>query len=312
MQKELVPKFSIITPIFNEEEGLPGFIDKVREVIKSQDNNFEIIFCNDGSIDGSEEIILKHREEDPRIKLITLSRNFGHHQAVQAGIDHCKGEAVILMDSDFQDPPDLIPILIEKWNSGFEIVFTKKLVRDDPFLMKILYKLFYKIFDLFAPFPFPEGIGIFSLIDRRALDVLKNMPERRKYFAGMREWIGFKKNCVEYERPKRTYGESKQNFSKLFTLAFDAVFSFSNLPLRIIWVLGVIGVLLSFLGIVYSLVSKLILGNAILGWASILIAVLFIGGIQLICLGIFGEYQVRIYDEVKARPYYIISHKTGL
>ena len=302
---------SIIIPIFNEEEGLPNLIPVILKEAEKAHPDFELIFSNDGSSDRSEAIIFEWIKKDPRIKLISLSRNFGHHPAVQAGLDSCRGQAVILMDGDFQDPPELISEIFQKWREGYEIVYTSKTSRNDPPLRRLFFDFFYRVFNLFSTFPIQPGVGVFSLMDRKALEVLRDMPERNKYLAGMRQWVGFRQFCFEFDRPSRQYGEAKQTLTKLFRLALDALFSFSRLPIRIVWFLGCLGVTFSILGTIYALMLRLILGTAILGWTSILLGILFMGGVQLICFSILGEYQIRIYDEVKQRPYYVVSRKQG-
>lgn len=309
-QKETI-QLSVLIPIYNEEEGLPDLLEQVVKACEQTSLNFEIIICNDGSSDSSEQIVLTQRARDPRIKLISLSRNFGHHPAVQAGMDLCRGEAVILMDGDFQDPPEMIPTLVQKWKEGYEIVCTKKLYRKDPWTRRWFFKRFYTLFNSLSSVHLEPGVGIFSLIDRKPMEVLRRMPERNKYLVGMRTLLGFRQVVMEFERPERLYGGARQTLGKLFRLAFDAIFSFSTLPIQIIWSLGVIGICFSFLGILYVLYDKLIRGTALIGWSSTMISILFLGSVQLVGIGIIGEYLVRISEDVRQRPYYVISRTEG-
>lgn len=304
-------QLSLVIPIFNEEEGLPQLLDQVVKACEQTGLNFEVIICNDGSSDSSEQIVITQRVRDPRIKLISLSRNFGHHPAVQAGLDLCSGQAIITMDGDFQDPPEMIPILVQKWKEGHEIVCTRKLSRKDPWVRRWLFKAFYTLFNSLASIRLEPGVGIFSLLDRKSLEVLKRMPERNKYLVGMRALLGFRQVVVEFERPERLYGGTKQTLRKLFHLAFDAIFSFSNLPVHIIWSLGVIGICFSFVGILYVLYDKLIRGTALIGWSSTMISILFLGSVQLVGIGIIGEYLLRISEDVRQRPYYVIRRMEG-
>lgn len=302
---------SVIIPIYNEERGLPELIERVLSEAAAAEPRMELILVNDGSLDTSEEIILAHARKDPRVKLISLSRNFGHHPAVQAGMDHCRGAATVLMDGDFQDPPEMIPDLVARWREGYEVVYTRKSSRDEPPVRRFLFNTFYRVFNQLSAMPIEPGVGIFSLLDRRALEVLRSMPERHKYLAGMRQWVGFRQFCVEYQRPPRSYGEARQTLPKLIRLALDAIFSFSRLPIRVLWGLGSLGILLSIAGTCYVLASKLVFGTALIGWSSLLASIFFLGGIQLVSLGLLGEYQIRIYEELMHRPYYVITRTHG-
>lgn len=304
-------QLSILIPIFNEEEGLSLLLEQVVKACEQTDLGFEVIICNDGSSDSSEQIVLTKRMQDPRIKLISLSRNFGHHPAMQAGVDLCRGKAVILMDGDFQDPPGMIPALVQKWKEGFDIVCTRKLSRKDPWARRWFFKGFHTLFNSLSSIRLEPGVGIFSLLDRKPLEALKRMPERNKYLVGMRALLGFRQVVLEFERPERLYGGAKQTLGKLFRLAFDAIFSFSSLPVQIIWSLGVIGICFSFVGILYVLYDKLIRGTALIGWSSTMISILFLGSVQLVGIGIIGEYLLRISEDVRRRPYYVIRRTEG-
>ncbi len=304
-------QLSLLIPIYNEEEGLPLLLEEVVKACEQTGLSFEVIICNDGSSDSSEQVVLTKRAQDPRIKLISLSRNFGHHPAVQAGIDLCRGEATIIMDGDFQDPPGMIPALVQRWKEGYDIICTKKLSRRDPWARRWFFRGFYNLFNSLSSIRLEPGVGIFSLLDRKALEVLRRMPERNKYLVGMRALLGFRQTVLEFERPERVYGGARQTLSKLFRLAFDAIFSFSTLPVQIIWSLGVVGICFSLLGMLYVLYSRLIRGTALIGWSSTMISILFLGSVQLVGIGIIGEYLVRISEDVRQRPYYVIKRAEG-
>ena len=304
-------QLSVLIPIYNEEEGLPDLLGQVVKACEQTGLSFEVIICNDGSSDSSEQIVVTKRAQDPRIKLISLSRNFGHHPAMQAGMDLCRGEGVILMDGDFQDPPGMIPALVQKWKEGYDIVCTRKLSRKDPWARRWFFRGFYRLFSSLSSIRLEPGVGIFSLLDRTPLEVLKRMPERNKYLVGMRTLLGFRQVVLEFERPERLYGGARQTLSRLFRLAFDAIFSFSTLPIQIVWGLGVVGICFSFLGILYVLYDKLIRGTALIGWSSTMISILFLGSVQLVGIGIIGEYLVRISVDVRQRPYYVIRRTEG-
>jgi dolichol-phosphate mannosyltransferase len=302
---------SIIIPVYNEAGVLPELMDRVIRCAEQVEPGFELILCDDGSEDDGARIILERARTDARVKLVRLSRNFGHHPAVQAGMDHARGRAVLLMDADLQDPPELIPEMVRRWREGFEIVYTCKRSRGDPIVRRTLFGAFYILFNWLSAFAIEPGVGIFSLLDRRAADVFRRMPERNKYMAGMRQWVGFRQFRIVYDRPERLHGQARQTLAKLIRLGLDAIFSFSRLPLQLVWVLGMVGITASVAGIGYVLLAKLVLGTALLGWSSQLIAVLFLGSVQLVSIGILGEYQLRIYEEVKQRPYYVVSTTHG-
>jgi dolichol-phosphate mannosyltransferase len=270
--------------------------------------SYEIIFINDGSTDNSLKIMKQLQTHDKRIKIIDFSRNFGHQIAITAGIDFTSGDAVITIDADLQDPPEVIPDLIKKWKEGYEVIYgIREKRKGENFFKKISTLIFYRLINKMTMINMPPDSGDFRLIDKKVVNNLKNIRENNRYVRGLTYWIGFKQIGVPYERDKRFAGKSKYPIKKLFKLAYDAIFSFSNFPLKIATYFGFIVSFLSFLYLIYALIIKLFTNSVIHGWTSLMISILFLGGVQLICLGIIGEYIARINDEVKKRPLYIIK-----
>ncbi|KYC39087.1 glycosyltransferase [Scytonema hofmannii PCC 7110] len=304
-------KYSIVIPIFNEEEVLPELWHRLSKVLRQLEGFSEVIFVNDGSYDNSLEILKNLCVDNPEIKIINLSRNFGHQCSLSAGIDNACGAAVILMDGDLQDAPEAIFSFVDKWKEGYAVVYAVRQKRKEKLLKRIAFNLFYRFQSLFSTLNLPLYAGIFSLMDRKVILALRSMPERNKYISGLRAYAGFKQTGVLVERGPRYRGEPKVSIVKLFKLAFDGIFSFSTLPLRIATFLGLISSIFAFFLGLIGLYFKFILKQEFLDWAFGLTSTFFIGGVQLLFLGILGEYIGRIYDEVKQRPYYIINEKIG-
>jgi len=304
-------KISVVIPIYNEEKNIPVLIIELQKNLNVY-SDYEIIFVNDGSKDTSENILKEACSQDAKIKLINLSRNFGHQEALTAGLENANGDAVIMMDGDMQDPPSLIPSMIEKWKEGFEVVYTVKKKRNEPFVRKFLFKQFHKIFALLSEYEMPMDCGIFSLIDKKVLKIIVSLQEKNKYIAGLRYWVGFNQTSIEFERPERLEGEPKQTFSKLFKLAFDGIFSFSNKPLDFAFLLGMIITLLSLALILVILYIKLFTNRAIPGYATYTSIILFMGGINIFISGILGRYISMIFKDTKNRPIYLIKNKINL
>lgn len=268
----------------------------------------KLFFINDGSTDNSLKIMKQLQTHDKRIKIIDFSRNFGHQIAITAGIDFTSGDAVITIDADLQDPPEVIPDLIKKWKEGYEVIYgIREKRKGENFFKKITALIFYRLINKMTMINMPPDSGDFRLIDKKVVNNLKNIRENNRYVRGLTYWIGFKQIGVPYERDKRFAGKSKYPIKKLFKLAYDAIFSFSNFPLKIATYFGFIVSFLSFLYLIYALIIKLFTNSVIHGWTSLMISILFLSGVQLICLGIIGEYIARINDEVKKRPLYIIK-----
>ena len=307
------PFVSVVVPIKDEIQTLPELARRLSDVLRDELADAEIVFVDDGSTDGSAQWIVERRGEDPRVKLVRLSRNFGHQAAVTAGLAHAAGRGVVLMDGDLQDPPELIPSLVAKWREGYEVVRTVKTLRKESWPRRVAFRAFYwMIRSLSSETDLPLQAGVFSLLDRRVVDELGRMPERNRYLAGLRAWVGFRQTSVEYERDARWSGKPRVSVARLFHLAFDGIFSFSNLPLRLATLLGLLVSLSAFVLMATVIYQKLFTDRAILGWASLMTSVLFLGGVVLVTIGIIGEYTGRIYDEVKRRPLYVVAERLGV
>jgi len=299
---------SIIIPIYNETLNLNKLYDRLLSVLEPLKLSFELVFINDGSKDNSIQIIRTFSQKDNRVKFIHFSRNFGHQIAVQAGLDLCVGEAAIIIDADLQDPPELIVYLYKKYKEGFEVVYAKRRSRKgESYFKKLTAKMFYRLLSKITSIDIPVDTGDFRIIDRQVINVLKEMPEQNKYLRGQISWLGFNQTFVEYDRDERYAGETGYTFRKMFRLAMDGITSFSNLPLKFASITGFVVSGISFIVMLYALYSNFVLKRAVEGWTSIMISVLFLGGVQLICLGIIGEYISRLNQNVRNRPLYIIQ-----
>lgn len=307
------PLLSVVVPIKDEIETLPELTRRLSEVLVGELSDAEVVFVDDGSRDGSARWIAERNREDGRVRLIRLSRNFGHQAAVTAGLAHARGRAVVLMDGDLQDPPETIPALVARWREGNEIVHTVKTRRRESWPRRVAFRAFYRLIGALShDTDLPAQAGLFSLLDRRVVAELDRMPERNRYLAGLRSWVGFRQAAVEYERDARFSGAPRVSVARLFRLAFDGIFSFSNLPLRLATLLGLTVSLAAFLLMITVVWLRLFTDRAILGWASLMTSVLFLGGVILVTIGIIGEYTGRIYDEVKRRPLYIVAERIGI
>ncbi len=307
-------KLDIVVPIFNEHENLRELNRRLREVCdKLVDITCQVIYVNDGSRDNSMEIMLEQREVDSRFTIVDLSRNFGHQAAISAGLAHADGDAVIFIDGDLQDPPEVIPDLVECWRGGAQIVQAQRRSRKDHGLRRLGFESFHKIFTWISDFPIPPQTGIFGLLDRQAVEELKRFKEKNRFFPGLRSWVGFSQGVVHYDREDRAAGEPKQSFRRLARYALDAMFSFSYKPLRI---MTGVGILISTCGFLLAciFVIKRLAGVEIAqtGFTTLVTLVLFLGGVQIIAIGLLGEYLARIYDEVKQRPLYIVQNRHGI
>jgi dolichol-phosphate mannosyltransferase len=292
--------------VFNEEETLPHFYERVIAVMDSLGEPFELLFVNDGSRDGSFRIMQELHDKDPRVHAINFSRNFGHQIAISAGLDYARGQAVIILDADLQDPPEVMLTLIERWKEGAEVVYAQRTRREGETRFKLLTAAaFYRVIERITSINIPRDTGDFRLLDRRVVDVLITMREQHRFMRGLSVWVGFRQEAVSYERHERFAGETKYPLNKMIRFSLDAITSFSHVPLQLATSFGFLLAGLSLIGIVIAIILRLVTG-AIAGEASTLILVLFLGGIQLIFLGIIGEYLGRIYDEVRARPLYIV------
>jgi glycosyltransferase involved in cell wall biosynthesis len=303
---------SVVVPIYNEEETLDRLLERLVPAMESIGCDWEVLFVNDGSSDRSEAMLRAYHERDPRLKVLNFSRNFGHQVAVTCGLDYAVGDAVIVMDGDLQDPPEVLPALVERWRDGYEVVYAIRQQRKENVFLRAGYRGFYWLLNRVSYLDIPLDSGDFSLIDRRVVDVLAEMPERNRFVRGLRTWSGFRQIGYEYAREARYAGYSKYGLSKLLRLAFDGLVSYSYVPLRLV---SNVGLLVSMTALVYMgyLVVMRFLGNqTIQGWVSTVVIMLFLGGIQLLSLGVIGEYVGRIFEEVKQRPRYIVRDGLGL
>lgn len=304
--------YSIIIPIFNEQKTIAELHDRLVKAAASFDSSYEVIFVDDGSRDESFAMLKSIHERDHRFKVVRLSRNFGHQVAISAGLDMASGDAVILMDGDLQDPPELFPELVAKWKEGFDVVYTVKRSRQEHRLKRAAFTAFYRLLHALSAIKIPMDAGNFSLMDKKVVAVFREMPERNRYISGMRAWAGFRQTGVTFDREPRFAGEPQMSLGRLIELALDGIFSFSNVPLRLAVYLGLFVALASFAGGLFVIYAKLFTDKAILGWSSTILSVLFVGGMVLLTLGVIGEYISRIYEEVKSRPLYVIRDKIGL
>lgn len=301
---------SVVVPMYFEELVVDACYKKLTEVLEANSYNYELLFINDGSTDKTPVLLKALAERDSRVKVINFSRNFGHQTAVTCGIDMAKGDAIVIIDADLQDPPEVIKSMVDLWKQGYDVVYGKRAKRNGETLFKLTTaKYFYKFLQYMSEIKIPRDTGDFRLIDRSVAEVFKSMPERNRFIRGMISWIGFNQTYVEYERDERFAGETKYPLKKMLKFASDGIISFSSKPLKLISSLGVFTVIFSLLIIIYSLLSKLIGKNVVSGWTSLMLAITFFGGVQMIAMGILGEYVARIYDESKNRPLYIVKDK---
>jgi dolichol-phosphate mannosyltransferase len=300
-------RYSIVVPVYNEIEILEELYQRVAEVMDELDDACEFILVDDGSSDGSTERILELEGRDGRVRSVIFARNFGHQIAITAGLDYSRGQAVVIMDADLQDPPEVIPKLIERWQEGYQVVYAVRTEREgESWFKRVTAALFYRLINRVTDVDIPLDTGDFRLLDRQVVDVLNSMRERHRFPRGMAAWVGFKQTGVEYRRAARVAGQTKYPFRKMLRLALNAITGFSYFPLQIATYLGFICAGLSAVAIPVVVALRLAGSQAFYGQASTLIAVLFLGGVQLISLGILGEYIGRLYDEAKGRPLYTV------
>lgn len=300
------PTYTIIAPIYNEIENIPLLYTRVSEVMAQTGEPWEFVMVDDGSSDGSTEAILELKAQDEKIKPVIFARNFGHQIAVTAGLDYSRGDAVIIIDADLQDPPEVILDLIQKWKKGFEVVYAVRSKRVGETWFKLFTaSVFYRLIQRITDVNIPMNTGDFRLLDRKVVQVLNGMREKHRFLRGMSVWVGFKQTGVEYERAERFAGETKYPLKKMIRFASDAITGFSYFPLQLALYLGFIAVGISIISIPVVIAIRLAGSQVFIGQATILIAVLFLGGVQLISLGLLGEYIGRLYDEAKGRPLYI-------
>ena len=307
-------KLDIVIPIYNEEENLGELQRRLSEVCsRIQGCEWRVLYVNDGSGDRSLSIMLEQHRTDSRFTVLELSRNFGHQAAIAAGLMHAEGDVVVFMDGDLQDPPEVIPDLIECWRGGFQVVRAQRRSRKESGLRRLGFEAFHKVFAWISDFPIPSQTGIFGLIDKQALEELKKLTEKNRFFPGLRSWVGFEQGIVYYDRQERAGGEPKQSFKRLIKYALDAIFSFSYKPLKMMTAMGIFISTVGF-ALACFFILRRILGVEIAqtGFTTLVTLVLFLGGVQLIAIGLLGEYLARIYDEVKQRPLFIVRKGYGV
>lgn len=299
---------SVLVPVYNESAVLGEFHQQLREVMLATGCPYEIIYIDDGSDDGSLDALYALRGEDPCIAIIELSRNFGKEVALSAGLDHARGDATIIIDADLQDPPELIHTFLEEWRNGYDVVYGLRVVRrGEPWLKTVAAKWFYRILNYLSDVEIPENAGDFRLLSRRAVDALVSLPERHRYMKGLYAWVGFPQKAVPFARQPRRAGKTHWNYWRLWNFALEGITSFSDVPLKIASYLGVVTSLLALLYGLFLLLRTLLWGNPVPGYLSLTIVILFFGGVQLICLGIIGEYMARTFQETKARALYFVK-----
>jgi glycosyltransferase involved in cell wall biosynthesis len=311
----VAPMLSVVVPVKNEEDAIRPFVERVGSILDAVTDNggWEILFVDDGSVDATLAAIVAANLSDPRVRGLSLSRNFGKEAALSAGLDHARGNAVIPMDVDMQDPPEVLPEMVARWREGHEMVFGVRRSRtEDSFTKRMTAGLFYRAHNMVSADKIPENAGDFRLMDRKVVDVIRAMPERNRFMKGLFAWAGFKQAAVEYDRAERETGTTKYNYWKLWTLALDGITSASTVPLRIWSYVGAVVALFAIGFAGWLAVDTMIFGNPVPGYASIMTSVLFLGGVQLISLGVLGEYVGRILTETKQRPLYVVRDTVGI
>ncbi|MFW5839082.1 MAG: glycosyltransferase family 2 protein [Planctomycetota bacterium] len=304
---------SVVVPCYNEQEVLEQTHRRLSEVLAGLENlDYEIVYVDDGSVDGTGQILRRLARDDRRVRVVIFSRNFGHQQAVTAGIDHASGDGVVVIDADLQDPPEVILEMVSAWRSGADVAYGVRTERQgDSLFKRATAKGFYRVIHSLSEVRIPPDTGDFRLMDRRVVRALGQMNEQDRYLRGMVSWLGFNQQPVKFKRHARLAGQTKYPLRKMIRFAVDGILSFSQKPLRLATWLGLFAAFAAFAGILWVLVVRLIFNQWVAGWASILVAILFLGGVQLICMGILGEYVGRIYRESKSRPLYLVKDTLG-
>ena len=299
------PRLSVVVPVFDEQDNLHPLHSRLRAVLPGL-GSYEIVFVDDGSSDRSAAVALELQRQDPAITVLRLSRNFGHQAALSAGLDAARGEAVVFMDADLQDPPEVLPLLVDRWQEGAEVVYAVRRQRDEGLFKRSTAAAFYRLLRRVADVDIPVDAGDFCLIDRRVADVLRSLPERNRFLRGLRSWAGFRQVGVPYDRPARHAGEAKYTLGKMTRLAINGVLAFTSLPLRLASYLGLLTMMGGLAYLALAIVARLTSGAFPDGWTSLVAIILLIGGAQLLVLGVLGAYVARIYDETKGRPMYVL------
>jgi glycosyltransferase involved in cell wall biosynthesis len=306
------PTISVVVPCYNEEAVITETHRRLAEVLGQLGPSYELLYVNDGSRDQTLTLLKGISDRDSHVRVISLSRNFGHQMAVSAGIDYAVGEAVVLIDADLQDPPELIGRMLVKWREGYDVVYGQRRVRVGETRFKLASaKLFYRFLNTLSDVPVPMDTGDFRLMSRRVVEAIKHMPERDRFLRGMVSWVGFPQYALQYDRAERFAGASKYPLKKMIAFALDGLLSFSIKPLHLATSMGFLASLLAFIGILYAVTLRIFTSYWVSGWTLLIISTLFLGGVQLICLGIIGEYVGRIYSATKRRPLYLVAEAWG-
>lgn len=301
-------RLSVVIPVYNEADVLPEFYRRMADVVHGVDAQVELIFVDDGSVDGSLQLLHDLGSEDPRVAVLELSRNFGKEIAMTAGLDHARGDAVVVIDADLQDPPELIPEMISSWRDGYDVVYAKRTARaGESFLKKATAYLFYRIIGSMSRVPIPRDTGDYRLLSRRAVDALVELREQHRFMKGLFAWIGFAQKEVPYERQIRHDGTTKWNMRSLWNFAIEGITSFTILPLKVASYIGFLTALGAFLFGLFMIIDTLLFGNPVQGYPSLMVVILFLGGVQLMAIGVIGEYLGRMFDETKGRPLYLLK-----
>ncbi len=304
---------SIVVPLYCEASNIDYLFKRLETVLNRLGTTYEIICVDDGSSDNTVQVLKDHRQRNPQIKIVALSRNFGKELALTAGIDYASGAAVVPIDADLQDPPELIEVLVAKWREGYDVVYAKRRSREgETWLKRMTANSFYRVMERMSKVPIPRDTGDFRLLDRRVVEVIKQLPERTRFMKGLFAWVGYRQVEVMYDREPRYSGETKWNYWRLWNFAIDGIASFSLAPLRMWSYVGIGFAVLSFLYGSFLFLRTLISGTDVPGYASLMVAVLFLGGVQMVSLGILGEYLGRVYEEVKGRPLYLVRDAYGV
>jgi polyisoprenyl-phosphate glycosyltransferase len=305
------PLVSVIVPLYNEESVVPELCRRLHAALAGLDGDYEVIIVDDGSADATWTRARAEHERNPRIKVVGLSRNFGHQVALSAGLDRARGALTVMMDGDLEDPPELIPAMVAKAREGWDVVYAVKRSRREALPKRVAFRAFHALLRRLAEIDVPEGAGNFSLMSERVVAVMRTMPERARYLSGLRAWVGYRQTALEFDRDERYDHRPRMSVRRLIALALDAIFGFSRLPLRFAVYVGTIVSLAALAVGVWVLYQRLFTTNAITGWASTIVSINFIGGTILLTLGVIGEYVGRIYDEVKRRPLYVLRDQVG-
>lgn len=312
LSNQIPVRISVVVPLYNEEENIDALFRRLLAVLEALNTSYDVICVNDGSRDNTLKNLVEYHQLYPQIKVVNLSRNFGKDTAMSAGIDYSQGMAVIPIDADLQDPPELIAEMIEKWHEGYDVVYASRLVRiGESWFKRFSAEGFYQVINKLSRVSIPPNTGDFRLIDRRVVESIKKMPERQRFMKGIFAWVGYKQTSILFDREPRYQGQTKWNYWKLWDFAIDGITSFSFLPLKVWTYVGLIIALVSLVYASFLILRTIIFGIDVPGYASLMVAVLFLGGIQLLTLGIIGEYIGRVYEEVKGRPLYLVRDCYG-